>query len=477
MAYPSRVPPTIPPAVELDQFLQALRRSRLLARNQIDVLLSEAPQQARGSATALGEWFVSQGSLTHFQVVKLTQGTHQGLVLGPYQILSPLGRGGMGTVYLARDTRSEPERNHSPVLVALKVLAAKRAREEERTLARFLREMELARVVDHPHVTKTFETGTVDGVHFIAMEYIRGVSLRRQITDRGPLAVPRAARFFSEVCDGLQNAHLKGLIHRDLKPSNMMVTPNGHAKILDMGLAFLADEELPADIKIVGGEGYVVGTMDYIAPEQIDNPTAIDGRADLYALGCSMYMALTGRPPFPGGTSIEKMRRHRNAHADPITDHNPTVPADFARIVGRLMEKNPADRYASARHVRKALAPWIAGDPETPLDTDPHQTEAQVLEEIEQAQPDPGSFFESIPVGIFTDRNRKGTPPASPEPKPIAEDGPPPVPLGFRIRRRADRLSGGLTEEFPGWLLALAGFVAFMLPVLVFVIILRALFR
>ena len=391
--------------------------------------------------------------------------------IGPFEVRRRIGEGGMGQVYEALDTRLDRP-------VALKVLHPTLAGSAT-VRARLAREARALAQLNHPGIAAIYGIEPCDlapGGIVLVLEFVPGITLAARLR-QGSLDVQQALHISMAIADALEAAHARGIVHRDLKPSNMMVTPNGHAKILDMGLAFLADEELPADIKIVGGEGYVVGTMDYIAPEQIDNPTAIDGRADLYALGCSMYMALTGRPPFPGGTSIEKMRRHRNAHADPITDHNPTVPADFARIVGRLMEKNPADRYASARHVRKALAPWIAGDPETPLDTDPHQTEAQVLEEIEQAQPDPGSFFESIPVGIFTDRNRKGTPPASPEPKPIAEDGPPPVPLGFRIRRRADRLSGGLTEEFPGWLRALAGFVAFMLPVLVFVIILRALFR
>ena len=382
----------------------------------------------------------------------------------------------MGTVYLARDSRSESERNHSPALVALKVLPAKRAREEERTLARFLREMDMARLVDHPHVTKTFEVGTVDGVHFIAMEYIRGISLRKQIADSGPLSVSRAARFFAEVCDGLQHAHEKGLIHRDLKPSNMMVTPNGHAKILDMGLALMEGEELPSDKTIVGGQGYVVGTMDYISPEQVDDPTAIDGRADLYSLGCSIYMALTGRPPFPGGTSVEKMKRHRNAIADPLTDLNPTISVEFARIVQRLMEKAPENRYSSARHVRKALLRWAEGDAERPLDTDPHQTEAQVLDEIEKAQTNPEDFFESIPVVVFNEKVRKynqvdsTTHSVNTKEKVPAADIPP-------WRRKWNQWSANLRRMFPLWVLILVPVLFCMIPVLAITILIRFLLR
>ena len=441
--------------------MQALRRSRLLARNQVDVMLGEMPATSRATAAVMGEWFVSQELLTHFQVAKLAQGTWQGLVLGRYHILSPLGRGGMGAVYLARDSRPEPARDGGPALVALKVLPSKRAKTEERTLARFLREMDLARRVDHPHVTKTFNVGELDGVHFIAMEYIRGQSLRQQVTARGPLGVARAARFFAEVADGLDHAHEQGLIHRDLKPGNLMVTPNGHAKILDMGLALATDEDVGlTDKSIVGGLGYVVGTMDYIAPEQVDDPSAVDGRADLYALGCTLYLALTGQPPFPGGTSIEKMKRHLTEYPAPITDHNPTVSADFARIVERLMEKSPAKRYANAKQVRRALLPWVAGDPERPLDTDPHQTEAQVLQELEKALPDPGGFFESIPVAVFSERAKKyshdtGTtssevvalPPAGPKPPRMPGD------VGDQV-----------AKVFPIWLLILIPIVLCIVP-------------
>jgi serine/threonine protein kinase len=287
------------------------------------------------------------------------------------------------------------------------VLPPKRAREEDRMLARFIREMDLAQRVSHPHLTKTYEAGDFGGVHYIAMEYIRGMSLRRLVGEQGPLGVARAARLFAEAADGLQSAHELGLVHRDLKPSNIMVTPNGHAKILDMGLALAVGEELPKDKTIAGGEGYVVGTMDYIAPEQVDSPTGVDARADLYALGCSIYYALTGQPPFPGGTSIEKMKRHRKEYAPPVSDSNPTIPAEFSRIVERLMEKSPESRYRSAAAVRDELRPWTAGDPERPMDVDPEQSEAEIVQELERTQKDPGEFFESVPVVVFADKTKQ----------------------------------------------------------------------
>jgi serine/threonine protein kinase len=389
-----------------DRLLQLLARSGLFEREDLRQITNAIPRDSRKNTQKLVDHLVDQKHLTSFQAAKLLKGTWQGLVLGPYHVLAPLGRGGMGSVYLARNSRiapnAETEKAEIPALVALKVLPPKRAKEEDRTLARFLREMDLCRRVSHPHVTKTFEAGDIQGVHYIAMEYIRGTSLAQVVKDGGPLPAPRAARFFAEVAAGLAHAHEKGIIHRDLKPSNLMVTPNGHAKILDLGLALTVNEELPADKMIVGGQGYVVGTMDYIAPEQVDDATLIDFRADLYALGCTIYFALTGQPPFPGGTSIEKMKRHRTAFAVPVSDLNPTVPVAFARVVEKLMEKDPERRYQSADQLREALLPWTTDDAELPMDVDPHLTESEALRQLEEQQvAQPGLWWEDVPVMTF----------------------------------------------------------------------------
>jgi len=381
-----------------ERFLQSLSRCGLLDRGSVRQLIDSFPEHIRRDGQSLADFCVARQRLTQFQASKLLRGNWHGLVLGPYQILTPLGRGGMGTVYLARNSTGAGQ----PPLVALKVLPPKRAREEVRTLARFRREMEMGRLVSHPHLTRTFAAGEIEGVYYIAMEYIRGQSLSQLVKKQGPLSADRTARLFAEIAAGLASAHKMGLIHRDLKPSNIMVTPNGHAKILDLGLAFLIDEELPLDKMIVGGQGYVVGTMDYIAPEQVDDPTQVDARADLYALGCSLYFALTGQPPFPGGTSKAKMQKQRSSYAEPIPDLNPTVPVDFARIVEKLMEKNPARRYRSADRVRDAMLPWAEGDVELPLDVDPMLSEAEALEQLEReikSQPHP--WWESVSVISF----------------------------------------------------------------------------
>ncbi len=232
----------------------------------------------------------------------------------------------------------------------------KRARAEERYLARFQREMELSQKVSHPHIAQTHEAGVSQGVYFIAMEYIPGQSLYRLVTSQGPLTVPRAASLFAEVASALQHAHDLGLIHRDLKPSNIMVTPNDHAKILDLGLAMM-EGEVGEDIEIIGGRGYVVGSVDYMAPEQTLDATNVDSRSDLYALGCVLYFALTGKPPFPAGKTMDKINAHRRQEPDPIQWRNQEIPDSFAAIVHKLMAKNPAERYPGA--ARSAPSFWL----------------------------------------------------------------------------------------------------------------------
>ncbi len=400
-----------PPTAE--RFLKMLARSGLIEHDELRRVMERLPAEVRCHTLKLADQLVAQHVLTHFQAAKLLHGAWHGLVLGPFQVLAPLGRGGMGAVYLARNTVAKnggrPAKAEAtekaadmPSLVALKVLPPKRAKEEERTLARFLREMDMCQRVSHPHLTRTFDAGDIQGVYYIAMEYIRGMSLAQVIKSSGTLPPERAARFFSEAAAGLAHAHARGLIHRDLKPSNLMVTPNGHAKVLDLGLAIAVDEELPLDKTIVGGEGYVVGTMDYIAPEQVDDPTQVDARADLYALGCSLFFALTGQPPFPGGTSLEKMKRHRTHYAEPIPDLNPTVPIEFARIVEKLMEKKPSRRYRSAEEVRDALLPWAAGDPDRPLDVDPLPSEVEAVAQLEKEQgAEADRWWEAVPAISF----------------------------------------------------------------------------
>jgi serine/threonine protein kinase len=247
--------------------------------------------------------------------------------------------------------------------------------------------MEMCQRVSHPNLAWTYEVGVNAGVYYIAMEYIPGKSLSRLVADEGPLPVARIARLAAEVALALDHAHSQGLIHRDLKPSNIMITPNDHAKVLDLGLALMAGEPKNGEREVIGGQGYVVGTMDYIAPEQTADPSRVDGRCDLYALGCSIYYALTCRHPFPGGTAREKIHRHRHEEPTPLADLNPTVPPGFVRLVQRLMAKDPAQRPGSAAALRMELLAWADRGPELPLDRPEDPGFQEAVNQLETKEP------------------------------------------------------------------------------------------
>lgn len=334
-------------AVSVDDFLRAVLKSGVLERDRLHAILQKMPATGREQSKSVAEFLIKKKSLTPFQAKKLLEGGSTGLKLGPYIIQTPIGKGGMGTVYLARDTRD----NQS---AAIKVVSPKRVQESERHLARFQREMKLSQTVRHPNIAVTRDSGEVRGVHYLAFDFIPGVTLYRLVTRDGPLEPNRAARLFIEVASALEYAHAGGLIHRDMKPTNIMITPDDHAKILDLGLAMIEGEEVD-DPEIVGGKGFIVGSVDYIAPEQTRDPTQVDGRADLYSMGCSMYFALTGQGPFPSGDTKDKVRAHRHLDAEPIRRRNPNVPEALADLVQRLMAKDPASRPASATVVRTEL--------------------------------------------------------------------------------------------------------------------------
>lgn len=335
----------------LDAFLATLRRSRLLDPADLDRLAAGlAGRPAREFADAL----IRTGELTRYQADKLLRGHWQGLVLGPYQILVPLGRGGMGTVvYLARDRRMTEALGDS-VMLALKVLPDRRAQADPKVLARFRREMELGRRLSHPNVVRSYAAGDLDSVHFLALEYVPGKTLRQLVVEKGPLPFGDAARVFADLADGLAHVHEKGLIHRDVKPANLMVRPDGRGVLLDLGLAYEPGELLPKDPAIAGGRGYIVGTLDFLAPEQAKDAVFLTPAADLYGLGCSLYFALTGALPFPAKTAKEKVQRHRSELAPSVAG----VPPGLAHLVRWLMAKSPAERPATAARVREMLREW-----------------------------------------------------------------------------------------------------------------------
>jgi serine/threonine protein kinase len=392
----SMQPPPLPPGAgspTVDDFLRNVLRSGLLDRDRLQEALRHLPRRDRDDPRAMAEHLIKGGHLSRFQANKLLKGRAVGLVLGPFQVLAPLGRGGMGTVYLARDSRSGQ-------LIALKVLAPRRARNQERVRMRFLREMELSRRVAHPHLAWTYEVGQLLGVYYIAMEFIPGRSLYRVVAEGGPLPVPRAARLGAEVAAALEHAHNQGLIHRDLKPSNIMVTPHDHAKVLDLGLAII-EGEAPTDKRVTGGQGYIVGTMDYISPEQTADASKADRRSDVYSLGCTLYFALTGQPPFPGGTSIDKIQKHRTEEPPSLRRLRPDLPPAFADLIHKMMAKDPERRFPSAIAAEEELRAWADMEEAQPLDRPEDETFSQAVANLQSVEPDTDySYLDLPPVPV-----------------------------------------------------------------------------
>lgn len=411
---------------ELDNFLKAVVKSSLLDAAQMQAARDAAPPEARNDAKALADHLVKSGKLTRFQAGKLLKGISLGLVFGPFHILSPLGRGGMGSVFLARDSRNQ-------LLVAVKVLPPKQAKAKERLLVRFRREMEICRRVAHPNVTRTLEVGEQLGINFIAMEFIPGKDLYHLVRDRGPLTVERTARLFSEVAAGLEHAHTMGLIHRDMKPSNIMIMPDDHAKILDLGLALIAGDREPT--VLARGQGVLIGTPDYMAPEQGEDPLKVDTRSDIYGVGCTIYYALSGQVPFPGGGALQKMLRHKCDPPVPISKLNPKVPTSFAGLLSQMMAKQPDQRFQSAAEVRDALLKWCGEPGKTDNDGQarpagrPPEAAAIVLPIATAAEPPPLAV--AVPAAPLAKPVPQPTPaqpvsPPSKPPAPIAA-GPPPA--------------------------------------------------
>jgi hypothetical protein len=272
------------------------------------------------------------------------------VLAGRYRLERRLGAGGMGAVYLAHDqTLDRP--------VAVKLLP-EQVREAD-AVARFRREAQALARLNHPGIIQAHDHGDDGGRPFLVMEYVEGRSLAAVLADQGALVPTRAADCVQQAALALQHAHRHGLIHRDLKPSNLLLTADGHVKVLDLGLARFLQDHIgdPALTR----EGVGMGTPDYSAPEQLRNARAADARADVYALGCTLYHLLTGRVPYPGSSLEEKLRAHERQEPVPVEVLCPEVPAGLALALRKMMAKRPADRFQSAADAAAALAPYVAG--------------------------------------------------------------------------------------------------------------------
>ncbi len=342
-----------PPIIDRDTFLQNLRISKLLTNQQFRLVVDKLGQvhDTREIAKALASWKL----LTKFQAKNLLMGRTGGYFLGPYKILDQLGQGGMGRVYKAMHQTMNR-------VVALKVLTPQLVN-TERAKELFLREVQAAAQLSHPNIVMAFDANETDGRHYLAMEYVAGPNLERYVKKHGSLPVGLACEIVFQTANGLQHAFERGMVHRDIKPANLLLHQEPGAetiqvKILDFGLARLARNE--GSKTLVAKENTVMGTPDFLSPEQSRNLNETDIRSDLYSLGCTFYFLLTGQVPFPGSNTVDKLIRHNSEEPQALEELRPDVPRSVIRIVRKLMAKKPEERFQTPDELMDALAPHAA---------------------------------------------------------------------------------------------------------------------
>lgn len=329
------------PSVSLEEFLTSLSQSGLLSPLDLAVVRKRSSSDSAASdVNSVIGWLVKEHKLTHYQAQVLARGKGGALILGNYIILEKLGQGGMGTVFKARHRRMNR-------LVALKVLPAALASIPE-AIARFQREVQAAAALQHPHIATAYDADEAAGVHFLVMEYVDGPTLAAYVKATGPVSLAAAVRLTAQAARGLAAAHAAGFVHRDIKPSNLIVSRQGVLKILDLGLVqFHGEEHVAEHESAVTRTGSVMGTVDYMAPEQARDAKSVDHRADMYSLGCTLYFLVTGAPPAPPGSAAEKLLWHQTINPLPLAEVCPQATPRLAALAQRLIAKRPEDRPAS----------------------------------------------------------------------------------------------------------------------------------
>jgi serine/threonine protein kinase len=347
------------PKVTADNFIELVGRSGLIEKEQIAAAKDEMMRRHAGrpieDSQAVADYFIEAGLLTRWQADRLLEGRYKGFYLGKYKLLDHLGTGGMSMVYLA-------EQKYMHRHVAIKVLPQSRVNDEA-YLTRFYHEARAAGQLAHQNIVHTYDIDTDGKTHYIVMEYVPGKNLQEIVKAEGPLGYRRAADYIAQAADGLAYAHEAGLVHRDVKPANLLVDERGVVKVLDLGLAYLRVEGQPS--LTLASDDNVLGTADYCPPEQARNSHDVDGRADIYSLGCTLYFLLTGHPPFDEGSIAARLLAHQSQEPPSIYKERPMAPPELVEICQQMMAKRPEDRYQSMHEVSDVLHRWVVegGDP------------------------------------------------------------------------------------------------------------------
>ncbi len=337
--------------LQLRSLLDGLRDPRLLAPEKFSEIVHLWLPECRELAVISAE-LVYRGWLTPFQISTLIQNKKKSLFLGSYVLEDVIGEGGMGIVYRARNWKLD-------LPVAIKIARPEKVTSPKQ-VARFIREIQALAELKHPHIIEALDAGFVENRLYFVMEYVGGGDLRKLLEQKGPLSVSDVCLFAIQVADALQYLSSLGIVHRDIKPSNLLLSKEDRQiKLLDMGLARLQKGGDSIAHPALTGTGTILGTPEYMAPEQVGNPSAIDIRSDLYSLGCTLYHLLTGHPPFEGKSAVELMHKHVSHTPVPLKFLRQDLPPQVIEVIEKLMSKRQRDRYSEPHEIVGELLPFV----------------------------------------------------------------------------------------------------------------------
>ncbi|HEV3343583.1 MAG TPA: serine/threonine-protein kinase, partial [Pirellulales bacterium] len=353
----------------VDTFLKRLVESDLLPQSEIEAVVGSVPGLDRSQdAQPLAQEFVRQKKLSRFQAHAVYEGRTRGLVLGNYVLLEKIGEGGMGQVYKAEHRRMKR-------VVAVKVLPPHIVKSAD-TLKRFQREVEAAARLEHPNIVTAHDADEFQGVHYLVMQFVEGSDLATVVRKQGKFPVVEAIELVIEIGKGLEYAHQKGVVHRDIKPGNILLDSHGTIKILDMGLARFEKPAGPSALTAPKDaaateltlSGSVIGTVDYMSPEQAMDAKSSDHRSDIYSLGCSLHFLLTGQPVYPGETFLQKVVAHREAPLPWLANVPPELNATFRRMIAKKPDERQScmgDVLRDLQDCLSAAREWAKSQPES----------------------------------------------------------------------------------------------------------------
>jgi len=354
--------------ISLEQFTEDFVQIGLMSQRRLSHYRDGLPPQRRpGDAEALARELVRDKILTKYQAATILAGEAASLELGEYLLLQKIGEGGMGRVFKALHRRLDRP-------AAIKVLPAKSLDSVE-AVKRFHQEVKVAARLNHGNIVATYDAGEQHGVYYLAMEYVEGRDLAALLNSGGPLAVSHALDYVLQVASGLEHAHGQGVVHRDIKPSNLLLNREGTVKILDMGLARIVQKD-DADIDATVAQrltkrGQVLGTIDYMSPEQATDTRSADHRADIYSLGCTLYSLLTGKPLYAGDSEVVKLMAHCEAEIPSLGEMRGEASEQLDRAFAKMVAKKPQDRHQSMTEVIADLRACL--DEDRPTGSSPGQ--------------------------------------------------------------------------------------------------------